>query len=225
MHRTLTSRIRSAAIDSRVVGGVVLIAVSVVGGLALTRGPAPATKIYVAAVDLDDGHTLAPGDLKVAELRGDDRVVAGLVRPGPAGPPFGRTLRVGVRAGASVSLDALGAGAAARREITIPVTPEHALGGEIRSGDQVDVFATFDKGTDAARTITVSRAAVVHGVLRSDGLFGQHAGGVTALTLDVQPDSAIAVAFAVRNAELDVVRAHGELNGRGRDHFVAEDLR
>ncbi len=221
---TLTNRIRTTALDSRVVGGVVLIAVSVIGGLALTRGPAPATPIYVAAVDLDDGHTLAPGDLKVAELRGDDRVVAGLVRPGPAGPPIGRSLRIGVRAGGALSLDALGAGTAAGREITIPVTPEHALGGEIRAGDRVDVFATFDKGTDAARTITVSRAASVHGVVRSDGLFGQHAGGVTALTLDVQPDSAIAVAFAARNAELDVVRAHGDLSGRGRDHFAAGDL-
>ncbi|MEP6624288.1 MAG: RcpC/CpaB family pilus assembly protein [Acidimicrobiia bacterium] len=224
MHRKLTNRIRTTALDSRVVGGIVLIAVSVVGGLALTRDPAPATQIYVAAVDLDDGHILASGDLKVAELRGDDQVVGGLVRPGPGGLPLGRTLRVGVRAGSAVSLDALGAGAAAGREITIPVTPEHALGGEIRDGDQVDVFATFDKGTDAARTITVSRAATVHGVLRSDGLFGQHAGAITALTLDVQPDSAIAVAFAARNAELDVVRAHGELDGRGRDHFAIEDL-
>jgi Flp pilus assembly protein CpaB len=122
-------------------------------------------------------------------------------------------------------MDALGAAGSAGRELTIPVTPEHALGGDIRAGDRVDVFATFDKGTDVSRTITVARAAVVHGVLRSDGLFGQHAGGITGLTLDVQRDDAIAVAFAARNAELDVVRAHGELDGRGRDVFAAKDLR
>ena len=223
--RTRSRKLKFPAVDARVVGGVILIAVSVVGGLRMTRGPAAATRVYVAASDLDDGHTLTAGDLEVAEVRGDHGVVSGLARPGSGGPPVGRTLRVGVRAGSAVSVDALGAGMAAGREITIPVTPEHALGGEVRAGDRVDVFATFDKGTDAARTLTVSRAATVHGVLRSDGLFGQHAGGITALTLDVAPDSAIAVAFAARNAELDVVRAHGNLDGRGLDRFGAEDLR
>ena len=216
---------RFPAIDARVIGGVVLVAVSVVGGLRLTRGPAAATRVYVAATDLDDGHTLAAGDLKVAEVRGDRNLIAGLARPGPGGPPMGRTLRVGIREGSALSVDALGAGAAAGREITIPVTPEHALGGDVRAGDRVDILATFDKGTDAARTLTVSRGATVHGVLRSDGLFGQHAGGITALTLDVEPDAAIAVAFAARNAELDVARAHGDLNGRGRNRFGADDLR
>jgi len=218
-------KVRFPAIDARVIGGIVLVAVSVVGGLRLTKGPAAATRVYVAAVDLDDGHTLAVGDLRVAELRGDERIVAGFARPDHGGPPLGRTLRVGVRAGSVVPIDALGAGAAAGREITLPVTPEHALGGEVRAGDRVDVFATFDKGTDAARTVTVSRAATVHAVLHADGLFGQHAGGITALTLDVEPDAAVAVAFAARNAELDIARAHGNLVERGRDHFESDDLR
>ena len=109
--------------------------------------------------------------------------------------------------------------------MTIPVTPEHALGGAIRSGDRVDVYATFDKGTDVARTLTVARSATVRGVTRSDGLFGQQEGGVTAITLAVDPDAAIAVAFAARNGELDVVRAHGALAGRGRERFDADSLR
>ena len=218
-------KFRLPVVDARVVGGVVLVAVSVVGGLRITDGPGAATRVYVAAADLDDGHTLAPGDLRVTEVRGGPGIVAGLARPGSGGPPLGRTLRVGVRAGSVVSVDALGGAVAPGREITIPVTPEHALGGDVRAGDRVDVFATFDKGTDAARTVTVSRAAVVHGVLHSDGLFGQHAGGITALTLDVAPDAAVAVAFSARNAELDVVRAHGNLDGRGRDRFGADDLR
>ena len=64
----------------------------------------------------------------------------------------------------------------AGRDVTIPVTPEHALGGAIRPGDRVDVYATFDKGTDVARTLTVARTATVRGVTRSDGLFGQQRG-------------------------------------------------
>ena len=47
---------------------------------------------------------------------------------------------------------------------------------------------------------------------------------MTALTLEVDPDDAVAVAFAARNAELDVVRASGQLDGKGRDRFDAGDL-
>lgn len=218
-------RLRLPAVDARVVGGVVLVAVSVIGGLRLSRDPEPMTRVYVASTDLDAGHVLGRDDLKVAEVRAPSAVLGGLARPERGGPPIGRALQTPLRADATIGLDGLGAAVAAGREITIPVTPDHALGGDVRAGDRIDVFATFDKGTDAARTLTVARWATVHGVVRSDGLFGQHAGAVSALTLDVDANAAIAVAFAARNAELDIVRAHGALNGRGRDRYDAGDLR
>lgn len=218
-------RFRFPPVDARIVGGIVLVAISIVGGLRLTRAPDPATRVYVAAADLDAGHVLTTSDLTTAEVRGGSEVLAGLARFGRAGAPVGRSLRVGLRQGAAISLDLLGAGVTAGREITIPATPEHALGGDVRAGDRIDVFATFEKGTDASRTVTVARSATVHGVVRSEGLFGQHGGAVTALTLDVDPDAAIALAFAARNAELDVVRTHGELNGRGRDRYETGDAR
>ena len=218
-------RLRIPTLDARVVGGVVLVAISIVGGLRLTRAPEPATRVYVASTDLDAGHVLSRDDLQVGEVRASDGVLGGLARWRRGGPPTGLPLRVPVHKGAAVSVDALGTAVAAGREITIPVTPDHALGGEVRAGDRIDLFATFDKGTDAARTMTVARSATVHGVVRSDGLFGQHAGAVTALTLDVKPDVAVAVAFAARNAELDVVRARGVLNDRARDRYDAGDLK
>lgn len=217
--------LRLPTLDVRVLGGIVLIAISIAGGLALTRGPEAAIRIYVAASELDEGHVLNRDDLRVAEVRGAPGVLDGLVRAQRVGPPLGRALRVRVRAGAALSMDVLGGAIPPGREITIPVSSDHALGGEVRAGDRVDLFATFDKGTDSARTLTVAREATVRGVVRSDGLFGQHAGGISALTLDVQPDAAIAVAFAARNGELDVVRAHGALDGRGRDRYDSGDLR
>ena len=75
------------------------------------------------------------------------------------------------------------------------------------------------------RILTVARAATVHGLVQSDGLFGQHAGAITALTLDVQPDAAIVVAFAARNAELDIVRSIGAGGSRGRNRYDAGDVR
>ena len=217
-------RLRRPAIDVRVIAGIVLVAVSVVGGLRMTRGPAPGTPVFVAATDLDAGHVLTRADLSEVEVRAPGSVVAGLERT-EGGPPVGRVLRTPVRAGAAISLDALGGAIPAGRDVTIPVTPEHALGGSIRPGDRVDVYATFDKGTDVARTLTMARGATVRGVTRSDGLFGQREGAISAITLAVDPNAAIAVAFATRNGELDVVRARGTLDGRGRSRFDADSLR
>lgn len=218
-------QLRLPTIDARVVGGVVLVAVSVIGGLGLSADPEPTTPVYVAATDLDAGHVLTSKDLKVAELRAPVSTLNGLARPSRGGRPVGRSLQTRLRANATVGLDGLGPTAPAGREITIPVTPDHALGGAVRTGDRVDVLATFDKGTDAARTLAVARAATVHGVVQSDGLFGQHAGAITALTLDVEPDAAIVVAFATRNAELDIVRSIGAGERRVRSRYDAGDVR
>lgn len=213
----------SAVMDTRLLLGLFLVAVAVLGGLRLAGDPVAATRVYVAAVDLDAGHVLTPADLDVVEIRAPEAVLAGLARTGH-GPPKRRVLRVGLREGSPVVMDGLGAALPAGREITVPASPEHALGGDIRNGDRIDLLATFDKGTDVARTITVARSARVRGVVRSDGLFGAQAGSLTALTLEVDPDDAVAVAFAARNAELDVVRASGQLDGKGRDRFDAGDL-
>jgi Flp pilus assembly protein CpaB len=217
-------RFRRPSIDVRVVTGVVLVAVSVLGGLRLARGPAPGTPVFVATADLEAGHVLTRADLTEAEVSAPDALIAGLEQANRHAP-VGRVLRTPVRAGAAIPVDALGSALPAGRDVTIPVTSEHALGGEIRTGDRVDVYATFDKGTDVARTLTVATGATVRGVTRSDGLFGQQQSGIAAITLAVDPDAAIAVAFAARNGELDVVRARGALKDGARDRFDADSLR
>ena len=55
----IVRRLRIPTLDARVVGGVVLVAISIVGGLRLTRAPEPATRVYVASTDLDVGHVLS----------------------------------------------------------------------------------------------------------------------------------------------------------------------
>jgi Flp pilus assembly protein CpaB len=217
-------RRRLPTVDARVVAGVVLVAVSVVGGIRLTRGPEAGTPVFVASADLDAGHVLTRGDLTTVEVRAGHGVIAGLERA-DRGAPLGRVLRTPVRAGAAIAVDALGGAIPAGRDVTIPVTPDHALGGAIQVGDRVDVYVTFDKGTEAARTLTIAHRATVRSVTRSDGLFGQHEGAVSAITLAVDPDAAIGVAFAARNGELDVVRARGALDGHGRERFDADTLR
>jgi Flp pilus assembly protein CpaB len=217
-------RLRRPALDGRVIGGVVLVALSVIGGLRLGAAPTPAARVWVATSDLDAGHVITSVDLRPADVRADGALVGGLSRVA-AGRPVGRILRVQLRSGAPLPIDGLAGAATNGREITVPVTPEHALGGDLRAGDRVDVVATFDRGTDVARTRVMTRAAVVRGVVRSDGLFGQREGGLTALTLLADPDDALALVFAARNAELDIVRARGNLDGAGAERVDGESLR
>lgn len=215
--------LRLPALDLRVVTGILLVAVSIIGGLRLTADPAPATAVYAAATDLEVGHVLTRADLTPVEMRGPESVTRTLERVA-SGPPVGRVLRTPVRVGAPIPLDALGDAEPPGRELTVPVTPEHALGGALRAGDRVDVLASFEKGTDAARTLTVARDATVRSVTRADGIFGQQEGSVTAITVTVRPDSAVALAFAARNGELDIVRTRGT-DVRSRSRFDVDSLR
>ena len=64
--------------------------------------------MFVAAADLDAGHVLTRGDLTETEVRASRDVIAGLERA-DRGAPVGRVLRTPVRAGAAISVDALGA--------------------------------------------------------------------------------------------------------------------
>jgi len=61
-------------------------------------------------------------------------------------------------------------------------------------------------------------------LVRSEGLFGSREGQLTALTLSVPPDAAVFLAFAIRNADLDIVRTTGS-SGSGRDSFDGTQLR
>ena len=136
------------------------------------------------------------GDLRRTPVHVESGVLDRLVRA-DAASPAGKVLRFPIAAGTLVSSSALGSRREPGREITIPITPDHALGGALRVGDRVDVLGSFGKGTEDAKTLTVAQGAQLVDVVRADGLFGQHEGVVNALTLAVAPDDAIFLAFAL----------------------------
>lgn len=210
--------LRMPRVDTRLVVGVLLVAVSVVAGLRLSARDDRSVMVLAARHDLTAGHVITATDLEPVAVDATPAALRGFVRSGGRSP-VGRVLREPVAAGGLVPKRLLGAELRRGREVTIPITPEHALGGALVPGDRVDVLASFDKGTELARTITVARKARVSAVVRSDGLFGQRDGSLTALTLEVAPDDAVYVVFASRNGELDVVRAAAD-RSRGRFDFA-----
>ena len=115
-----------------------------------------------------------------------------------------------VRAGELIARDwvADSSGSAPARSMTLSVEPDHALGGALRPGDRIDVFATFDGDDLRARTVLLLRSVEVLEIVRADSLVLEE-DAVTGLTVSVAPGEAARVAFALRTAQLDIARVHG----------------
>jgi Flp pilus assembly protein CpaB len=220
--RRLTQRLPK--LDTRLVVGLLLVALSVIGGLRLAAGADHTVAVYTATRDLPADHVLVAGDIGTTRIQASDEVLDRLVRVSGTGALTDRVLRFPLAEGDLVAGAGLGRVAREGREITVPIAPEHALGGALEPGDKVDVLGSFDKGTEAAKTLTVAAGAQVVEVVRADGLFGQREGELAALTISVAPRDVVFVAFAVRNGELDIVRSVGKPAKSVRSRFDAGDL-
>lgn len=196
-------------VDSRLVTGLLLVVVSVLGGLRLFAAADHRVEVLAAARDLPPNHVIEARDLRVTRVQVGGELLAGLFKGGERRSLVGRVLLYPVAGGGLVPTASVGRSPRAGREITVPVAAEHALGGSVRVGDRVDVLASFDRGQPSARTVTIVDKAEVVAVHTSKGLFGQSAGAVGSLTVSVAPDAAVYLAFAMRNGELDVVRSTG----------------
>lgn len=208
-----SSALRLPKIDARLVVGLLLVALSVLGGLRLAATSDQTVAVYAAARDLPADHVLTAADLRTTRIHAPDDVLDGLVSAANGNPPVHRLLRFPLAAGGLVTAATLGGVASEGREITVPIGSDHALGGALEAGDRVDILASFDKGTELAKTLTVAAGAQVVEVVHADGLFGQREGELSALTVSVAPDDVVFVAFAVRNGDVDVVRAGGSARG------------
>jgi Flp pilus assembly protein CpaB len=219
-----SARWRLRHIDTRLAVGLGLVAVSVIVGLRISATHEHSTPVYAATRRLSVGHVVTADDLRMIPLAAGDDVVKNLVRSSDP-DVIGRVVQNDVATGALLPLTAVGDRPAKGRELTVAVTADHALGGRLHPGDRVDVLASFEKNTDAAKTMTVTSGAQVLDVLHSDGLFGQEQGGLSGVTLSVKPGDAVFLAFAMRNGEIDIVRSLGAQDDRAAgDRFDATDL-
>jgi Flp pilus assembly protein CpaB len=182
----------------------VLLAAAFVAGNAVLEGAHQTTAVWLAARDLPAGHTLTSSDLRVSDVH----LPAGLQTRYVAATSRldGRVLTRALRQGEMIPADAsVSRGAAESSLITVPVAVEHAVGGTLRPGDRVDVIAGFDSGRPTARSVVVARGAQVYRMVDSPGLMTGD-GSMIGVTLSVPAEEAARLAFALRNADIDVVR-------------------
>lgn len=215
---------RPSWLNLRSILGAILFAIAFVAGNAVLMQAEDGHLVWVARRDLPSGSVLTGSELTLAAVdmapsqleqylgRRADLHEAILVRP--------------VRRGELLHASAVAAGGAgvSTRALTIPLDAAHAVGGALRVGDKVDVFATTSSGQREARTSLLVADVEVQDVL-SEASFVTEDGALVGITVAVTPEDAARLAFAIRNAELDVVRVDGPASDVNVSSVEAEDLR
>jgi len=207
MARTGTHRI---LLDPRLVIGVLLVAASVAGVVAIVSANDRSIEVYAAAEPLAPGDRVAVDGLSVRSVRLDATADLYLT-PGDV-PPEGVLVSRSVNAGELVPVSAVG-GADAARLAALVLQVEGALAASVVPGSVVEVWASAQSGGGefAEPAVIVSGATVVRLVQTSTIVSG---GEVTAIEVLVPRSKVGVVLQAVASeASMSIVPSSVPLGG------------
>lgn len=201
---------RPAWINARTIGGVVLFAISLALGQRILTSAEPVQLVWAAARDLPQDSVLSSADIRLERVTLPVELFARYVSNDI--PLEGQVVTRPIAEGELVAADWIGEASlgGATRAMTIPIAPEHALGGDLKPGDRVDVYATFNPGDARASTSALARAVEVIDVVTSGGFTVQD-DLVAGVTVAIEPEDAARLAFAIRTGEIDLVKVIGEV--------------
>jgi len=203
-------------VDWRAVLGILLMLVATGASMLFWMATSDTRSVVVATRDLPAGSTLGPADLAITRVRVDDSIYAAAI-PGSAivglsGQSLGEPIHANqILARAQVSSHPrLGPDQLA---LTIPISPDSAVGGALQPGDDVEVLLTIDKGKPEAKTAVVLPRVTVYDVGHASAVGGVNvdlthdavsASTVRWLTLIVSQDQAVSLVRAKWAGEVDV---------------------
>jgi Flp pilus assembly protein CpaB len=202
--------------------GLVLFCVALVAGQRLISSAQGTVPVWVAARDLPADTVLEAGDVRAEEVRLPADLAGNYMSAGTT--IDGRSLVRPVLEGEIVAGSALsGTGEATNgRIMTLPADALGQGSATIGLGDRIDVIATFDPGDVRSLTVPVVRGVEVVEVVTSQGFVSES--DVAGLSIDVPDELVGKLAFAVRNAELDVVKVSGDLDTSGTWSVTRDDF-
>ena len=168
-------------VDVRMLVGVLLVAVSVVGGLVFWGASRQTVPVLVVSRDLPSGHVLQRDDLTVAQVKLEADQAALAVPADDLDRMVGRTVGGAMYAGELLAAPRLASGPVLKADdaaVTLAVRADSAYP-RLRPGDAVAVVATWDKGKPTSQTMTVLPRATVYAVALEPGgsAIGSRAGG------------------------------------------------
>jgi Flp pilus assembly protein CpaB len=210
----------------RVLGALLIMAVTVVLFVGIEVWATPATRaVVVAARDLPAGARLHRGDLRQAQVQLADAQAQAAIAAEALDSLEGRELAAPVftdqvlvwKQVAAVDQPVLEPGF---RAMAFAVTPATAVGGAIEAGDRVQVIATRNKGRPDAESQILLEAARVVNVGRgeagpTDGIgpvattpalpTERPAQPITTVTLAVPTELAVSLAQATAGADVEIL--------------------
>lgn len=171
----------------------------------LRRGEAPLTRMAVTAVDLQPGRSLQPDHIELVPMDVPEPVESGLISEAELADYQGWVVTAPMGSGFLLGKANLRAPSTTSeyRAMSLPVEVEHAAGGDLLPGDLVDVIRVDDE--EASYVATGLRVLDIPG--QTDGAFGLS--GSFYLVLQVDDRTALKLALALANAEVEVLRSTG----------------
>lgn len=160
--------------------------------------------VVVAASDLIGGRVVDRSDFKAVEVDVDDDLFSRLVSwqqvDGLVGMVAARTIPAGDLIGPSDLREA--STTTGLRAMSIPIEPEHAVGGALLPGDRVDLILVQDERPEFvlvdAEVLSVSTND--RGALSVGGFY---------VVVAVGPERALEVAAAIQDGRIEVIRSTG----------------
>lgn len=185
--------------DARLLLGVALVLVSVVVGARLLNSPEEGATVWSLRGPLAAGTTIERDDLMPVTVSLGDSM--GHYVPATESLA-GTTLNRHLVAGELIPIAAVTEPETGRL-VSVPVEAAHAPTGLAR-GQRIDILATYDAGTAAARTETVLSAVPVQEVQSGGG--GLSTAASWSVVVVVPTDEAVRVVQALQSADIDVSR-------------------
>lgn len=174
--------------------------------LVLLRSADDRVTVTVAARALEAGQPLQRTDLTTTGLLAEDGALRTLVPADEVGRLVGQVLAHPLDAGELLTRSALRQPASREglRSMSLPIDPAHAVGGDLRPGDRVDVIEVVD-----GRPRYVATGLEVLTV--SDSGSGTAIGALSSPYLVVVTDdeTALRLAAAIRTEAIEIIRSTG----------------
>jgi len=168
---------------------------------------APSTQIVIARNAIAPGKTLSAADLETISLPLADAIAAHGFDSVDA--LIGASTLAPVDRGELVQHSAVRSSTGgAEPGFSFPIDREHAVDGDLRPGDTVDVLATFGSGIDA-ETAVLARSVRVSDITESDPSSMNSAGRLVITATFSTTDQVLDIAHAAQVAALTVIRTTG----------------
>ena len=191
-----------------VLGGFLIALAAALAFVASTRGSAtPSTNLAIARQALTPGTRLTAADVELVSIPVTEDLAAHGFDSLDA--LIGASTLAPVDSGELIQRSAVRpSSAGAEPGFSFPIDREHAVGGDLRPGDIVDVLATFGSGIDA-ETAVLARSVRLSDISETDPSSVSGSGSLIITATFASADQVLDIAHAAQVAALTLIRTTG----------------